>query len=306
MKKIMILLSSMAIIAFVSTSCDEKSAEEISINQELSKPSNSGNQGKVTICHYSEENDSWNTITVSENAVDAHLGHGDSYPNEDGTCGCSPDYSQDFSENADGWNSGGDYGNVTYISTDGNASLTGTASGPYTYYGDGTSPYEYRATWPTGGWYTTLDVYLDPNNWADNTGFDFSVAARKQDESHLRDYIFHVGVVNGYGLLVNASNNADFSTNSYKLLNENEGNYYTVPTAGWYTFRHVFYDDNGALAVDLQLLDSGGELWSVTRTNAADLIASIVGGNSYGWFTHIDVSGEIMIDNQAIYRGCQP
>ena len=260
---------------------------------------------KVALCHL-DEYGNYVSISVAPAAVAAHMAHGDMYPNPDGSCGCAPDYSQDFSVDASGWNFGGNYGNVTYNSVDGNALLTGTASGPYTYYGDGTAPYQYRATWPVGGWYTTLDVYLDPN-WADNTGFDFSVASRRQDETHLRDNIFHVGVVNGYGLLVNASNNADFYTNSYKLLNENGGNYYTVNSAGWYTFRQVFYDNGGILTVDYQLLDSGGNLlWTVTRSNPNDYIATVVGGNSYGWFTHIDVSSGIIIDNQAIYRGCQP
>lgn len=259
---------------------------------------------KVALCH-TNGNGTYVSITVAPQAVAAHLAHGDSYPNADGSCGCSADYSQDFSADASGWASGGNYGNVVYNATDGNALMTGTARGPYSYYGDGTAPYQYRATWPADGWSTIIDIYLDPS-WAAGTGFDFSVAASKQDESHLRDFIFHVGVVNGSGLLVNASNNADFYTNPFKLLNENGGNYYTVSSAGWYTFKHVFYDNAGALAVDLQLFDSGGTmLWSATRTNPGDLIASVVGGSRYGWFTHIDVSAGILVDNQALYR-CQP
>jgi hypothetical protein len=157
-----------------------------------------------------------------------------------------------------------------------------------------------------GGWYTEIDVYLDPS-WADLNGIDFSVAASRQDGDHFRDFIFHVGVVAGNGLLVNASNNADFTTNAFKLLNENGGNYFTVTTAGWYTLRHVFYDNSGALAADLQLLDFNGNiLWTATRTNPSDLISTVVGGSRYGWFTHINVAGGIEIDNQELYRGCSP
>jgi hypothetical protein len=134
------------------------------------------------------------------------------------------------------------------------------------------------------------------------------VAANGSDGAHLRDYIFHVGTVEDYGpvtgkkLLVNGSNNADFTTNPYKLVNDNGGDYYEVTTAGWYTLQHVFYNDGGSLSVDLNLLDSGGNvLWTATRSNAGDTIPAVVGGNRYSWFTHIDVAAGIMVDNHELF-----
>lgn len=110
--------------------------------------------------------------------------------------------------------------------------------------------------------------------------------------------------------MINASNNTDFAYSEYKLLNENGGAYYAVSNSGWLTLRHVFYDNGGVLACDMQVLDSNGTLlWSVTRSNPGDLISTVVGGSRYGWFTHIDyqyTDQNLLIDNVEIHRGCQP
>lgn len=163
----------------------------------------------------------------------------------------------------------------------------------------------YRDTWP-GQFTAELDVYLD-TAWVDGEGFDYSVAASGSDGNHQRDYIFHVGVVQdeqglvGKHLLVNGSNNTDFTVNAYKLANENSGNYYEVTTSGWYTLQHVFREEAGALAVDLKLLDdSGTVVWTATRTNAGDTIPAEVGGNRYAWMTAMDVIGGLHIDNHQL------
>ena len=180
--------------------------------------------------------------------------------------------------------------------TDGITSASGAAhaiigtgsSGPFTRFSGYSSEFG-------DGFTASLDVYLDPS-WADGTGFDFSVAACKQDGDHLRDFIFHVGVVDG-DLLVNASNNTNFAFNAWKLENENSGNYYTVDEAGWYTLQYVFRDEGGVLAVDLILLDSDQNvLLTNTLSNSGDLISTVVGGNRYGWFTYNTVSG-LAVDN---------
>lgn len=187
----------------------------------------------------------------------------------------------------------GDAG-ITSASGDWHAVFEGSAQGaPFSRFD------QYRDVWP-GDWVAEVDVYLDPA-WAAETGFDYSVAANGSDNTHKRDFIFHVGVVSGEGLLVNASNNADFVTNPFKLLNDNNGNYYEVTEAGWYTLQHVFRDDAGVLAVDLNLVDDQGTvLWSATRSNPADLIPAVIGGNRYAWFTHIDVPAGIAVDNHTL------
>ncbi len=124
------------------------------------------------------------------------------------------------------------------------------------------------------------------------------MAANGTDGNHLRDFIFHTTKDTSTGdLLVGGSNNSNFAPRE----NLENGNSYTVSNSGWYTYQHRFYDDSGLLSVDLNLLDSGGSvLFTETRSNAADLIPSVVGGNRYAWFTHISVAGGINVDNQQL------
>jgi hypothetical protein len=189
--------------------------------------------------------------------------------------------------------SGSAHAQITNLSENndvfGNPSLG--ALSPFTRFGG------YSSTFG-GGFSTSLDIYLDPS-WDDSQGFDYSVAANRQNGNHLRDFIFHVGVVDG-DLLVNGSNNSDLAFNASKLENNNGGFNFTVTDAGWYTFEHVFRDDGGVLAVDLNLYDdSHSLLYTITRSNPADDIATTVGGNRYGWLVYNNIDG-LAIDNTVL------
>lgn len=133
------------------------------------------------------------------------------------------------------------------------------------------------------------------------TGFDYSVAATGSDNAHQRDYIFHVTKDTSTGdLLVAGSNNTNFAPREdLETLS-----HYAVTSAGWYTLQHRFYDDGGALAVDLNLLDSAGTvLFTETRFDPADTIPAEVGGNRYAWFTFDNVPGGIAVDNHQLLLG---
>jgi hypothetical protein len=211
-------------------------------------------------------------------------------------------FSQGFESNTDGWitfiSPSTNYGSILKVSsgTDGITSKSGSyhakvghnSSGPFTRFD------KYRSKWPDGGWKAKLDVYLDPS-WTLNSGFDLSVAANKQDGSHLRDFIFHVCKDQSTGsLLIGGSNNTNFAVRQ----DLETINHYTVTSAGWYIFEFVFRNQSGQLAVDLNLRNSSNTLlWTETRTSASDLIASVVGGNRYMWFTFISITGDLHIDN---------
>lgn len=197
----------------------------------------------------------------------------------------------------DNWQDNGGTIARTASGTDGIASSSGaghatiSGAGPFTRFGGYVSSFG-------SGFVASLDVYLDPT-WSDGEGFDYSVAINNQAGSHLRDWIWHVGVVAGQ-LLVNASNNTDFVVNAYKLQNDSGGNYGTVVSEGWYTLQQVFYDNGGTLAVDFNLLDaSSSVVHSITRTSS-DLIATDVGGHRYGWVTTNAVSDGLLVDNTKI------
>lgn len=148
------------------------------------------------------------------------------------------------------------------------------------------------------GFVVKQDIYLD-TTWNNENGFDYAVAVNKPDGSHRRDFVWHVGVVDG-SLLINASNNANTSFKPGKLLNENGGNYFTVNSSGWYTFETVFYDNEGILAVDMNLLDTAGNtLYSITRSSAVDDIATVVGGPRYGWLVYNTIEG-LALDNTSV------
>jgi hypothetical protein len=226
-------------------------------------------------------------------------------------------WDQGFEYDASGWFDNDDYSGYGYlnrvasgtggiISSSGeyHALVEGFAddcpsynSAPQCYYGPFSRFDGYRDSW-LGTWKAEIDIYLDPTAWSSGQGFDYSVAANGSDGSHQRDYIFHVTKDTLTDkLLVAGSNNTTFSPRE-DLENIN---HYEVTTAGWYTLQHVFYESSGALAVDLNLLDSNDTvLFTETRYNAADLIPDEVGGNRYSWFTHVTVPSGISVDNHQL------
>lgn len=217
-------------------------------------------------------------------------------------------FEQSFETDTAGWfdEDSSWYGDVTMVpsGTDGIASASGdyhavfegeAASAPFTDFNG------YEDTGWVGEWTASVDVYLDTSvdgsGWALGEGFDYSVASSGSDGNHQRDFIFHVTQDSSTGnMYVGASNNTNFAPREdLDVL----GNNYLVNEDGWYTFQHHFYDaGDGTLAVDMQLFDDAGNLlFTETRNNPSDVIATEIGGNRYGWFTMIDVDGGIPVDN---------
>jgi len=217
-------------------------------------------------------------------------------------------FSQGFETDNSGWftptrvGSGGGSLGVTSAS----GSFHAEAGGDFTRFGG----YNYGAG-NVGGvdfieYKTSVDIFLDVSgNWANDTRFDFTSAISNiSDGNHLRDFIFSGGFYNsadndgpGGGsdrFVFSASNNSPgWPRNPAR-------DPFAITTGGWYTFEHHFYDDGGALRVDMNILTSGGALanqWSLS--NPGDLIASgggVVGGSRYGWFPVNEFSA-LAIDN---------
>lgn len=203
-------------------------------------------------------------------------------------------YEQDFSVDTVDWSA------ATHNADAQTATIPG---GSASYFGGTVSDTEYRATWPELGYITELDVYLDPETMSAGDGFDLTVASSNADGNHLRDFIFHVGKTGAGDVLVNGSNNSDFEVNEYKLSNDGDGTPTTIAEAGWYTFQHSFYDQDGSLAVDLNVLNSSGTtIFATTRHHAGDVIEG-VGGARYMWFTF--ATGGVDIDNQTLAHNVQ-
>lgn len=155
----------------------------------------------------------------------------------------------------------------------------------------------YESAFPSDGYVTTVDVYLDmAENIAVGTDkrFDYSSAINMPDGSHRRDFIFSVGTdpaVAGQ-FVMSASNNAPGWPG-------NPGrDPFTVSDTGWYTFRHTFQDNgSGVLEVVMDVLDDTDTvLHTWTLSDASDVIGTTVGGNRYGWFVTSDFA-TLAVDN---------
>ncbi len=203
-------------------------------------------------------------------------------------------WNQGFEVGTDGWFDNdiagwAGYGDIERVPsgtggiTSANGSSHATVNGVEGLYGPFSRFDAYRGTWP-GTWIASIAVYLDPG-WANGIGFDYSVASSAAGGGHRRDFIFHVAKdISAGKLLVAGSNNTNFAPRQ----DLETINHYEVTTAGWYTLRHTFRDQGGILAVDLQLVNASGTvLFTETRSDPADLIPSVVGGNRYAWFPHV-------------------
>ena len=150
----------------------------------------------------------------------------------------------------------------------------------------------YNNTFPAGGFVVSIDMYLDTALAGPTSNrLDWSAAINNNLGSHRRDFVFSIGGDGLGGWIMSASNNAPGWPG-------NPGrDPYTITTSGWYTFQHVFRDNAGVLAVDMNVLDSGGTLLkSWTLTDPTDLIPSVVGGNRYVWLVTNDFA-DLPLDN---------
>ncbi len=225
--------------------------------------------------------------------------------------GCSPTiYFQDFEVDEAGWNIFGLGFEITrvpsltgpngIVSADGGFHAEGVFSAGNWggYSGDcgcaATACAQPFDVFPTGGYMTSIDIYLDVDAAHPNdTNWDFSSAINNTLGQHRRDFIFNAAFFDsgdmtapGGGMnrfIIAASNN---SPGTPQLGIDPVA----ITTSGWYTFQHRFRDDgSGVLACDFMIFDPGDALvaqW--TRSDPSDIIGSTVGGNRYGWFSNND------------------
>ena len=143
------------------------------------------------------------------------------------------------------------------------------------------------------GYTTSIDVYLDVDaDLSNDTRWEISSAINTADDgsgacTHRRDYIFTCGWYDDSDITGSGPRYVCSASNNSVGWPKNPGRMpVTLEESGWYTFRHDFHDDGlGVLAVDMEILDSGGATRaSWTLTNPGDVIGDTVGGNRYGWF----------------------
>src|SRR6266498_1205157 len=162
----------------------------------------------------------------------------------------------------------------------------------------------YSQTFPTGGYTTSIDIYLDIlapygsvtslTPYQNDTRFDWTSAISTPNCAHRRDFVFNAGFYTdsdttgtGPRFVISASNNAGRSGANPKNPGRDP---FSIYTEGWYTFEHRFYAvppiAGGQLFVDLTIKDAatGVPLHAWTLTDPSDIIGTTVGGNRYGCF----------------------
>ena len=212
---------------------------------------------------------------------------------------------------ASGYSNGGGYADgIASATGNWHARLTGDSCdrtpatncyGPFTRWGG------YSATFPTGGYLTQVDIYLDVD-WSKthlDYRFDWDSSINDSNGNFLQDYVFNAGTnpTSTGGYFVNASTNATrsgaFPENPCPSPSAPPNTCRTpvlIMVSGWYTFRHTFRNDAGSLAVDFDILQksTGATVahWTILPGHAI----SAVGGNRYGWFVIEEIS-DLPIDN---------
>jgi hypothetical protein len=166
--------------------------------------------------------------------------------------------------------------------------------GPYTNWGG------YSSIFPTGGYQTRVDIYLDVP-WAvahPDKRYDWSSAINDTTGEHRRDFVFNVGT-DLAGFVMTAGNNGD-RCSSFPA-DPLHAPVVQITQSGWYTFEHSFTGvAGGPLTVFMRVIDQAtgipvpGAFWALSPPG--DVIGVTVGGNRYGWFVQNEID-ELAIDN---------
>lgn len=156
-------------------------------------------------------------------------------------------------------------------------------SGPYSA-GAG-----YSEAWPTGGYVTELDVYLDPS-WTADEVFTLAFSINLLDQAFPTGFrYFMVPVAVGDDGLHVAG--------------------HAVDEAGWYTFRYTARGQDGQLALGFELTRHGQVLFGMPLTTtafsgeAASSFPVDNVGSGYIWFAAIADEVALAIDEHRVRRG---
>ena len=203
-------------------------------------------------------------------------------------------YVQGFETDISGWDAFGGAYNADRVGNGTNsiASLEGSYHGEVG--GGATNWGGYSDVFPTGGFVTSVAVYLDVDGGATNdTRFDFTSALNGADNNHRRDFAFNAGFYNDESLGNRFVFSASNTTGRGDAYPKNPGrDPIAISTSGWYYLQHSFYDAGaGVVAVDLSILNEmGSTINTWTLSDSTDVANDTAGGNRYGWFASNEFS----------------
>lgn len=217
-------------------------------------------------------------------------------------------YNEDFEDGTHDWSRG-----TVQTEGSGNQYLELPSNGSWSYLGGSRSTFG-------GGWYSCVDVYLDPAVTSGAWGFEVTQALNNSAGNHVQDALFHVGVYqtgSGASMLGVTAPKGTHSTSSegndpafyvQKAYDDGLG-LYNVTSSGWYRFGWQFSLPTTAgdpVVVDWMLLDDTGVMQYGYSEDAA-VTAAQAGGNRYMWFIGRGTDYDsLMIDNAVFDYGELP
>jgi hypothetical protein len=175
-----------------------------------------------------------------------------------------------------------------------------SCDGPYTSWGNRKGNYD---TFPSDGFRTSLDIYLD-TSWANaNPGieFEWDTGVNQSDGQFGQDVLFTAQTGSG-GFTVGAGNNTQSSVPTPTA---------TIGTSGWYRFSEAFAVNasTGEVEATLSITDDAtaspvpGASWVLPVVfNGVPATPSEMGGPLYGWFPNENIP-ELPIDNSTLQKG---
>jgi hypothetical protein len=150
--------------------------------------------------------------------------------------------------------------------------------GPYVCYSGTCSD----SVFPTNGFTSSIEVYIDPVWAAANPGqnVDWDVGLNNTSGSYLND--------NGFTMCTTSASGGGFYVNLNQFGGCNPSSE-ELTAAGWYKFNQDFQSVGGVVNVTYTITPPSGPVWTqVVNTGEP---TSGTGGPSYGWFADEDVLG---------------
>jgi hypothetical protein len=160
----------------------------------------------------------------------------------------------------------------------------------------------YNYIFPTWGYKTSVDIYLNMSGgYLNDKRFDYTSAISSLT-GHRRDFVFNGGFYNDAGTYGTGDRFVFSASNNSAGWPRDPGRSpIVINTTGWYKLEHYFRNNGGILAVDLTIYNSANVIMgSWTLSDITDIIGTTVGGNRYGWFATNQL-GTLAIDNSALY-----
>ena len=195
------------------------------------------------------------------------------------------------------------------IVTENENSTLNVKIGGMTRFGGYNSAFE-DETWNDG--YTAgIEVYLDPALWSDDEFFIWSCALNGNDGKYISEALFHARKVDGVLKVgtkgkTNGKSISYGASDAFNIAATGDSTAKVVTEAGWYTITAKFYDEDGDILVQWDLIKnsdneniftSSRKMLYTNGGSSEQLTSDLVSGNRYGWFCLLTAKNGIDIRN---------